>query len=321
MKSIWAPLLVTAFLLLIAPAALAQIAQHSTHMVPTGKGWGVEVENAPAEVTPDSVTTGNGISYHGGPIMAGNPVHVYFIWYGGWTSSSGANSTDTVGKLRALLSSTGLDNSAYEKINTTYGSSSANVSGALLRPSGTDWFAGYPYGKTLSDAEVFDLAKSYVSKMQAGKPDNNGVYVVMSSSDVGESSGFCNKYCGWHSNNWYNGINVKYGFVGNSARCPSSCEGETSSPNGNAAANGMASIIAHETEEAISDPYGNAWYDTKGNENADKCAWKFGPTKTASNGSHYNQVLGGYEWLIQMNWENSRGGGCDQVKGGKFYTF
>ena len=40
----------------------------------------------------------------------------------------------------------------------------------------------------------------------------------------------------------------------------------------------MASIIAHELEEAVTDPDLNAWYDTRGYENADKCAWTFGTT-------------------------------------------
>ena len=45
------------------------------------------------------------------------------------------------------------------------------------------------------------------------------------------------------------------------------------------------SIIAHELEEAVTDPDLNAWYDQRGYENADKCAWTFGTTYTAANGS------------------------------------
>ena len=48
----------------------------------------------------------------------------------------------------------------------------------------------------------------------------------------------------------------------------------------------MASIIAHELEEATTDPDLNAWYDRRGEENADKCAWTLpGATSTAGNGS------------------------------------
>ena len=72
----------------------------------------------------------------------------------------------------------------------------------------------------------------------------------------------------------------------------------------------MASIIAHELEESVTDPNLNAWYDNAGNENADKCAWTFGATSAASNGSRYNVTLGGHQYLIQQNWVDAASGGC-----------
>jgi len=72
----------------------------------------------------------------------------------------------------------------------------------------------------------------------------------------------------------------------------------------------MASIIAHELEESVTDPDLNAWYDRRGYENADKCAWTFGTESTAANGSKYNVTLGGLQYLIQQNWVNAAGGYC-----------
>ena len=40
----------------------------------------------------------------------------------------------------------------------------------------------------------------------------------------------------------------------------------------------------------------------------------------APNGAKFNQTFGGHNWMIQMEWENSRGGGCDQTLGGPFFT-
>ena len=151
--------------------------------------------------------------------------------------------------------------------------------------------------------------------------DTNGVYFVLTSSDVRETSGFCTRYCGWHTRATISGSDIKYAFVGNPDRCPSACEAQTTSPNGDSGADGMANIMAHETEEAISDPDLNAWYDSSGAENADKCAWMFGPTNGTIGSGGYNQTLASRHWLIQMNWENTRGGGCDQTKGGTFYNF
>ena len=47
------------------------------------------------------------------------------------------------------------------------------------------------------------------------------------------------------------------------------------SPNGNDA-DATINVTSHEHNEAITDPLGNAWYDSGGYENADKCAWTFG---------------------------------------------
>ena len=72
----------------------------------------------------------------------------------------------------------------------------------------------------------------------------------------------------------------------------------------------MASIIAHELEEAATDPQLNAWYDHRGYENADKCAWKFGSYFQLLDGSYANMLLGDRYYLIQQNWVNDNGGYC-----------
>ncbi len=299
----------------VSDPARAQTARDASHMVPTGKGWGVE-----QSASPFTVVTGNGISYHGGPIMPG-VVNVYFIWYGNWTNGpKPSDSVTTVNLLDDLFGSTGgIGGSGYEQINTTYGSSSSNVTGNIaLAASTTD---NYSQGTQLSDSKVQRVVANAISSHRLPK-DANGIYFVLTSSDVTETSGFCLKYCGWHTHARISGSDVKYSFVGNSDQCPSGCEMQTVSPNGDSGADGMANVMAHEAEEALTDPDLNAWYDSSGQENADKCAWKFGPllgSTTIGNGG-YNQTFGTNNWLIQMNWENSRGGGCDQTNGGAFYT-
>jgi hypothetical protein len=62
----------------------------------------------------------------------------------------------------------------------------------------------------------------------------------------------------------------------------------------------MISVIAHELEETNTDPDLNAWYDSSGNEDADKCAWTFGSHQSqASNGAYYNMTLNGRNFLVQ----------------------
>ena len=133
---------------------------------------------------------------------------------------------------------------------------------------------------------------------------------MLTSADVNETSGFCTAYCGWHTYGTIAGSNIKYAFVGDAGRCPYACSWQSTSPNGNVGADAMASIIAHELSESVTDPNLNAWYDSRGAENADKCAWTWGKTSTASNGSLYNLVVNGYQYLIQQNWVNAGGGYC-----------
>ncbi|HEX4822262.1 MAG TPA: hypothetical protein VFV00_18795, partial [Acidimicrobiales bacterium] len=141
------------------------------------------------------------------------------------------------------------------------------------------------------------------------RSDPNGLYMVLTATDVSKS-GFLTSYCGWHTHGTIAGADIKYAVVGDPGTNGACAEQTASSPNGNVGADAMASVIAHELEESVTDPDLNAWYDSRGYENADKCAWTFGATSTASNGSKYNLTLGGMQYLIQRNWVNASGGLC-----------
>ena len=272
---------------------------NADELMPTGKGWGERDAHAQGNAKPSGGARTNGISYHGGPVMLGT-TNVYYIWYGNWSGNS-ANSI-----LTNLASNIG--GSSYFNINTTYyNGSGTHVSNAVhYAGSTTD---NYSHGTSLSDSAIQAVVSSAISSNKVPK-DTNAVYFVLTSADVTASSGFCTQYCGWHTHGTISGSDIKYSFVGNPDRCPSACEAQSTSPNGNAGADGMASIISHELEEAVTDPDLNAWYDSRGQENADKCAWTFGTTSTASNGSKYNVTLGGMNYLIQRNWVNASGGFC-----------
>lgn len=262
---------------------------------PTGKGAGIANNYARA----GSGGTSNGISYHGGPVMLG-AVGVYYIWYGNW---SGNTATSILGDFASNIGG-----SPYWNINTTYyNGSNQHLSNAVtFLGSTTD---SYSLGTSLTDANIQTIVASAITSGRLPL-DGNAVYFVLTSADVTASSGFCSQYCGWHTHGTISGLDVKYSFVGNPDRCPSSCAPSTGSPNGNLGADGMASIIGHELEEAATDPDLNAWSDRRGYENADKCAWTFGTTYTAGNGAKANMKLGTRDFLIQQNWVNASGGFC-----------
>jgi len=269
----------------------------SPDLAPTGKGhYPLGFAKGGGQAKPSG---GNGISYHNGPVMTGTPT-IYFIWYGNWSG----NSATTV----LTDWANGIGGSAYYNINTTY----YNASGVHLSNAAS--FGGsttdnYTYGSSLTDSQIQSVVASAISSGRLPL-SSNAVYFVLTSADVTASSGFCTQYCGWHTHATISGTDVKFSFVGNPDRCPSSCEWQTIGPNGSGGADGMVSILSHEFEEATSDPDLNAWYDNRGYENADKCAWTFGTTYTAPNGALYNTSFGGRNWLIQRNWVNASGGYC-----------
>jgi hypothetical protein len=285
---------------------------------PDGKHGAQNVPAPEAGPTGQAVVTGNGINYNGGPVMKGTP-NVYVIWYGNW-NSTGSNTAATKTAIEHLLSTIG--GSALELVNSTYGDTTGNVTGNVAFGGSTIVNST----KNLTDRSLQSTVSSVLSSGALPR-DANGVYFVLSSSNINETSGFCTRYCGFHTRATLGGTDIKYAFVGNVDRCPSGCEIQATGPNSPATnvggIDGMANVISHELEEAISDPDLNAWFDSSGQENADKCNFNFGATSTCNaNGlctpagttaaAKYNQTFGNNNYMLQQNWRNSGGGACAQ---------
>ncbi|KAJ2964595.1 hypothetical protein NQZ79_g438 [Umbelopsis isabellina] len=241
------------------------------------------------------------ITYQGGPIMTG-AITVYPIYYGTWS----AIQKDIVSTFVGGISSTG-----WWNIEETY-TNSAGVAVTGPVSVGKEYDDNYSLGKSLADNDIETIVSNAIAN---GLPtDTNGIYAVLTAGDVAETSGFCSQYCGWHTYATINGETLKYLFAGRADACISSCVASTnseSSPNGDVPVDGMISVLAHEIVESGSDPELNAWYDSTGQENADKCAWTFGTTQAATNGGQYNVVSGGKQYLIQQNW-SAKDQKCEQ---------
>ena len=231
---------------------------------------------------------------HRGPVMV--TPKVYVIWYGNWNQNNG---TDTAAGQQIVRDFVyGVNNSPYFQINTTYG----GPSGVVL--TGTETTVTASGNGPLSDKAVWTVVSNAITGGKLPK-DSTGIYFVATSSDVSKN-GFCSQYCGWHTYGTIGGTPINYAFVGNAARCINSCAMQTVGPNGNAGVDGMISVMAHELEESTTDPQLNAWYDSSGNENADKCAWTFGQNPILlPSGAYYNMTLptqsGSRNYLIQRN--------------------
>ena len=128
------------------------------------------------------------------------------------------------------------------------------------------------------------------------------LYVYIGAADTRLSSGFGTAYCGWHTYGTLGTRNIPYIAIQDfTSKYYSACSAQTISPNGNVALDAMASVLVHEIDEAITDPDLRTWYDARGAENADKCAWTFTPIAIIG-GAKYNITIDGTRYLIQRNW-------------------
>jgi hypothetical protein len=118
------------------------------------------------------------------------------------------------------------------------------------------------------------------------------------------------QYCAYHS--WVDAGGVLLYAVHPHVTGIGTCD-MNESPTGTSA-DAVLNVTSHEHVEIITDPLGNAWYDSNGDENGDKCAWRFG-SPSGSPGALYNQVIGGSPYLLQLEWSNALGGCVGKHRG------
>jgi hypothetical protein len=122
-------------------------------------------------------------------------------------------------------------------------------------------------------------------------PSGNGYYAVYTDTRRGHAN-----YCAYHSYGTCGGRPVQFAFFfdldGDRGCDPQDTSGLHSQ--GLAA---LANVSGQELSEARTDPASpGAWFDSKGEENGDKCAWTFNvPLVPFRNGT---------QWKIQGEWSN-----------------
>jgi hypothetical protein len=265
-------------------------------------------------------STSNGISYHGGSVLqSGTKVSAVYwaastIYNGGpaaGTTGAGSSDGSLVGDFLNHLGT-----SSYFNINTSY----TDGSGTPIQNSVsyTQFWANNSYnvpadGQTVSDSQMLSMLQ-YAFNNGKLTYDPGTLYIIFTAGKVNLGGGFGTQYCAYHTHGTvsvdgaskvvlYSAMPYTYAYQG-------ACTNGTASPNNDPAADAEVNVVAHETEETTTDMLGNAWFDTRGYENADKCAWTWGSLLTAPNGGVYNIVVGGKNYLVQQNWVNASGGYC-----------
>ncbi|HZT93585.1 MAG TPA: hypothetical protein VE985_03805 [Gaiellaceae bacterium] len=175
-----------------------------------------------------------------------------------------------------------------------------------------DSFHGARDSVCLTDGQLQTEIQNVVTAQgwQAGR---NALFLLMTPKGVGscfdssspDFGGQCttNAFCAYHSG--FSGTNsqpVLYANEPYDAGVSGCANGPT--PNGDDA-DVEINTLSHEQNEAITDPWGNAWMDSGGDEIGDVCSWQFGtPLGTASNGQPYNQLINGHPYALQEEYSN-----------------
>jgi hypothetical protein len=221
------------------------------------------------------------LQWHNGPVMHATTV-VPVYWGSSWGNQSFVG--DKVTGLDTFYS--GVGGTAYARTNGEYSDSSGSVNTTSIGKSGNKTDTS----PTPSGAPSTTQVLQEVSKMTGGAPVAGAYYPVYSDQKRGSAG-----YCAWHSSGTINGRQVEFGFFFNLDGDPGCDPTSPSSLGHSQGLAALANVSGHELSEMLTDPQLNAWYDQKGDENSDKCAWTFSGTV----------AIGGQNWKIQGNWSNA----------------
>ena len=252
------------------------------------------------------------IVYWGGQVMT-QPINVYFIWYGSWTTPTATILEDMIMNIAA---------SPLFQINTEYyqvdDTGSKTFAAKQVNFAGSS-YVGYLYGHTLYNPELFNIMSNAFNN-NIVPMDKNAQYFILPSKDVTYYDVFskgCDNMCGFHRADQFGEVSIKYAVIGDPMACPTNCTalssynkyGFTTTPNIDPSADGMSGIMLHELSEMITDPdpYNDvSWRDSSGLETADLCSWVYSDLYLTPNGSIGNVHIGNKDFLIQENWVLSK---------------
>jgi hypothetical protein len=229
--------------------------------------------NAASKKSPD-------MTYHGGVIM---PTYVSqaIFWGTSWAGYTG----DKITGIDSFY--TGFSSSNYAITSDEYTGSNGQV-GAIGTHQGHVIDPSAATGGGSTSAILAEVAKVITSP----DPSGNGYYPVYTDLPRGSAG-----YCAYHSTGTVNGVRVQFAFFWK-LDGDAGCDPQDTTTGHSQGLAALANVSAHELSEARTDPASpGAWYDKRGAENGDKCAWTFNvPSVTFPNSS---------QWKVQGEWSNN----------------
>jgi hypothetical protein len=236
--------------------------------------------SAPPDASVGQARRSANMTFHGGKILP--IVNATAIFWGtSWANYSGDKMTGLDGWYH------GYSISNYAKTVDEYTGTNGQV-GPVISYSGHLVDTSKAVGGGSTSAILAEVCKLITSP----DPSGDGYYPVYTDVSRGNAG-----YCAWHSAGTCGGKLVQFAFFFNLDGDAGCDPGSTVSGHSQGLA-ALANVSAHELSEARSDPASpGAWYDARGAENGDKCAWTFNvPFVTFANGS---------AWKLQGEWSNA----------------
>ena len=218
------------------------------------------------------------MTYHGGKIMPTANIKAIF-WGTSWATYSG----DKITGMDDWY--TGFSGSNYAKTSDEYTGTNGQV-GSATSYSGHLVDTTQAVGGNSTSAILAEVCRE-ITPDKSG----NGYYPVYVDVPRGNAS-----YCAYHSAGTCGGTPVQFAFFFKLDGDPGCDPVDTSGLHSQGLA-AIANVSGHELSEARTDPASpGAWYDSRGEENGDKCAWTFGAPLVK---------MGNTQWKIQGEWSNA----------------
>jgi hypothetical protein len=217
---------------------------------------------------------------HGGKVLPAS--HTYLIWWGDSTQWP----SDATAGIQALMS--GFNGTTFLGIGQQY-MRGAGISSSYVN-SASDSSA--PPSGSPSTATIVNEACKTINA-NGWKADPNFLYLVLTSNFPSNVN-----FCAWHDHGSCNGTDIQVAYMPNTTGVSGCDPGNQFSCNSySQGTRSLANVISHEFMETITDADISAWYDRRGSEIGDKCAWTFTACVNLTSG----------KWQLQQEWSNAIG--------------
>jgi hypothetical protein len=301
----------------VVPAQASNASTASPAANPLGRVLGiVPVRDARGGARP---TKSSNLTYYNGPTMNTNTTYAIFWGASGSWDSGYQSLIETY--FRDVAAASGAQSNVYYAGTQYYDT----ITGSTRNIQYASTFGGFYADTTaypangctdkatsicLSDAQLQAEIQRVMSANGWSGGEGN-LFFIFTPKGVGSCvGGSCayTQYCAYHS--WIGSgssaiLYANQPYANQNYRIYTCNSGQW--PNGNSA-DATLNVVSHEHNEAITDQQGNAWHDSSGNEDGDKCAWNFGTALGSTSTGNYNQLINNHTYYLQQEWSNKSSG-------------